>query len=48
VAIIATDSNVDIPFVMSMQFARVIIVLITGPWLARTLARRSTEEKLSP
>jgi membrane AbrB-like protein len=42
VAIIATDSNVDIPFVMSMQFARVIIVLVTGPWLARTLAGRST------
>jgi len=41
VAIIATDSNVDVPFVLSMQFARVLIVLATGPWLARFIAGRS-------
>lgn len=48
VAIIATDSNVDIPFILSMQFARVIIVLVTGPWLARMLAGRSTGQALAP
>jgi membrane AbrB-like protein len=40
-AIIATDSDVDIPFVLSMQFARILIVLATGPSLARFLAGRS-------
>ena len=40
-AIIATDSDVDVPFVLSMQFARILIVLATGPALARFLAGRS-------
>ena len=40
VAIIAASSNVDVPFVLSMQFARIILVLLTGPWLARSLAGR--------
>ena len=44
VAIIASSSNVDVPFVLSMQFVRVIIVLATGPWLARFLAERQGEE----
>ena len=48
VAIIATDSNVDVPFILSMQFARVMIVLATGPWLARTLSERSTKRDLTP
>ena len=43
-AIIATDSDVDVPFVLSMQFARILIVLATGPSLARFLARRSEQQ----
>jgi uncharacterized protein len=43
VAIIAASSQVDVPFVLSMQFVRVIIVLATGPRLARFLARREAE-----
>jgi membrane AbrB-like protein len=43
-AIIATDSDVDVPFVLSMQFARILIVLVTGPSLARFLAARSAEQ----
>jgi hypothetical protein len=43
-AIIASDSDVDVPFVLSMQFARILIVLVTGPSLARFLAGRSTEQ----
>ena len=40
VAIIATTTNVDVPFVMAMQMTRFLLVLITGPWLARLLSRR--------
>ena len=40
VAIIGASSNVDLSFVMAMQTARVVIVLIAGPPLARLLARR--------
>lgn len=40
-SIIATDSDVDTPFVLSMQFARILIVLAIGPWLARFLAARA-------
>jgi membrane AbrB-like protein len=43
VAIIANSSNVDVAFVLSMQFVRVIIVLGVGPWLARTLAGRTEQ-----
>jgi membrane AbrB-like protein len=43
VSIIATDSKVDVPFVLSMQFVRIMIVLAVGPWLARFLAGRQTE-----
>jgi hypothetical protein len=43
VAIIASSSNVDVAFVLSMQFVRVIIVLGVGPWLARTLAGRTEQ-----
>ena len=42
-AVIAADSDVDVPFVLSMQFARILIVLMTGPSLARFLAGRSAE-----
>jgi hypothetical protein len=39
VAIIAASSNVDVPFVMAMQMARFILVLLVGPMLARAVAR---------
>jgi uncharacterized protein len=39
VAIIAASSPVDQPFVMAMQMARFILVLLVGPTLARTVAR---------
>jgi len=39
VAIIAASSKVDIPFVMAMQTARFMLVLIAGPSLARMMAR---------
>lgn len=40
-AIIAASSNVDVAFVMAMQTARVIVVIATGPSLARFIARRA-------
>jgi membrane AbrB-like protein len=43
-AIIASDSDVDAPFVLSMQFARNVVVLVTGPALARLLAARSAAQ----
>jgi len=40
VAIIAAASNrVDLSFVMALQTARFLIVLVAGPPLARLLAR---------
>ncbi len=39
VAIIAASSQVDLPFVMAMQMARFILVLLVGPTLARTVAQ---------
>ncbi|WNM08034.1 AbrB family transcriptional regulator [Komagataeibacter nataicola] len=40
VAIIAaTTPGVDMPFVMAMQTVRFVLVLFTGPFLARTLSR---------
>jgi membrane AbrB-like protein len=41
VAIIAASSQVDVPFVMAMQTARFIVVLLSGPALARWLAARA-------
>jgi membrane AbrB-like protein len=40
VAIIAASSKVDVPFVMAMQAGRFMVVLLTGPALARFLATR--------
>jgi hypothetical protein len=40
VAIIASGSAVDLPFVMAMQAGRFIVVLLTGPALARYIATR--------
>jgi uncharacterized protein len=39
VAIIAASSPVDIPFVMAMQIARLLIVILIGPSLARMISR---------
>jgi membrane AbrB-like protein len=41
VAIIAASSNVDLPFVMALQTARFIVVLLVSPSLARFIARRA-------
>jgi len=40
VAIIAANSDVDMPFVMAMQAGRLLVVLLTGPALARFIATR--------
>ena len=39
VAIIAASSKVDVPFVMALQIARFVIVLLIGPRLARFVAK---------
>lgn len=39
VAIIASSTDVDVAFVMAMQTARLIFVLLTGPAVARLVAR---------
>jgi hypothetical protein len=39
VAIIAASSHVDVPFVMAMQVARFMLVLLVGPTLAKAVAR---------
>lgn len=38
VAIIAASIPVDLPFIMAMQTARMFLVILTGPWVARKLA----------
>jgi membrane AbrB-like protein len=40
VAIIAASSKVDMPFIMALQSARLIIVVLIGPRLARFIAGR--------
>jgi membrane AbrB-like protein len=45
VAIIASSTHVDVPFVMSMQVARFVAVLLIGPALARYLARRLQRDR---
>ena len=39
-AIIASSSGVNIPFVMAFQTARLLLVIFTGPALARFIADR--------
>ncbi|MDB5523674.1 MAG: rane protein AbrB duplication [Rhizobium sp.] len=41
VAIISASSHVDVPFVMSMQLARLLMILLTGPALARLVVKWS-------
>ncbi|WP_045392369.1 AbrB family transcriptional regulator [Falsirhodobacter sp. alg1] len=43
VAIIATSTDVDVPFVMAMQIARFLFVVLTAPALARYLSRRAAD-----
>ncbi len=38
-AVIATTTDVDVSFVMSMQVTRLLAVIVVGPWLARMVAR---------
>jgi membrane AbrB-like protein len=46
VAIIAANSPVDVPFVMAMQAGRLLVVTVTGPWLARYIATRRWAQAL--
>ncbi len=39
VAIIAASTHVDVPFVMSLQTARFVLVMVAGPALAKALTR---------
>ena len=48
VAIIATSSPVDIPFVMAMQIGRLLVVILIGPTLARMIARWTAEAEPAP
>lgn len=41
IAIIAASSNVDVPFVMALQTARLLIIMAVGPSLARFVAFRA-------
>ncbi|MBV9287584.1 MAG: AbrB family transcriptional regulator [Hyphomicrobiales bacterium] len=43
VAIIAASAKVDVPFVMAMQTARFVLVVLTGPAIARFVAARIRE-----
>ena len=42
IAIIAASSKVDISFVMALQTARFVVILLIGPRLARFIADRTT------
>jgi membrane AbrB-like protein len=41
IAVIAASSNVDLPFVMALQTARLLIITLIGPPLARFVADRA-------
>ncbi|OBZ93941.1 ammonia monooxygenase [Pararhizobium polonicum] len=45
IAIIAASSNVDVPFVMALQTARLLLVMAVGPSLARFVASRATPRR---
>ncbi|MCG5475086.1 MAG: AbrB family transcriptional regulator, partial [Sinorhizobium fredii] len=40
IAVIAASSDVDLPFVMALQTARLLIITLIGPVLARFVADR--------
>jgi membrane AbrB-like protein len=41
VAIIAASTKVDMPFIMAMQMARLLLILFAGPAIARIVAARA-------
>jgi len=41
IAVIAASAKVDVAFVMTLQTARLILVTLIGPWLARFMADRA-------
>jgi hypothetical protein len=43
VAIIAASSDVDLPFVMTLQTIRFLVIVTAGPPVARFLARQLKE-----
>jgi membrane AbrB-like protein len=46
VAIIAASTKVNVPFVMAMQTARFVFVLLTGPAIARLIASRAQKRAI--
>jgi membrane AbrB-like protein len=48
IAIIATATRSDVPFVMAMQVARFLLVVLAGPALARLLSSNRAEGGRSP
>lgn len=48
VAIIATSTKVNVPFVMAMQTARFLVVVLAGPGIARFVAGRMDAAGLVP
>ncbi|MBH0114242.1 AbrB family transcriptional regulator [Novosphingobium sp. YJ-S2-02] len=46
IAIVAASSPVDVGFVMTLQTARMAAILLTGPWLARTIARHFADKPI--
>jgi membrane AbrB-like protein len=46
VAIIAASTKVNVPFVMGMQIARFVFVLLTGPCIARLIADRAQKRPI--
>lgn len=45
VAIISSSTSVDVPFIMAMQLARFVLVMIAGPLLARFLSHTLRDAK---
>lgn len=43
IAIIGTAGHADMPFVMAMQTARFLVVMVVGPWIARLVANSATK-----
>jgi len=43
VAIIAASTKLDMPFIMALQTARIVLVIAIGPYLARKFAGWSSK-----
>jgi membrane AbrB-like protein len=41
IAVIATGSRADVPFVLAMQTMRLFFVILTGPPIARLISRHA-------